>query len=95
MWLVERPCTPSHQCTAELLLLQDLRPFDQALQVIMAIIIHLELFVTVKAVSDVQQSLHVLGLLTIMYTVCHTVCCAILSQSGSNCCCSAACRFML
>lgn len=37
---------------ALLLLLQDLRPFDQALQVIMAIIIHLELFVTVKAVSD-------------------------------------------
>lgn len=34
-----------------LLLLQDLKPFDQALQVAMAIIIHLELIVTVKAVS--------------------------------------------
>jgi hypothetical protein len=31
--------------------LQDLRPFDQALQVAMAAIIHLELFVTVYAVS--------------------------------------------
>jgi len=30
---------------------QDLKPFDQALQVAMAIIIHLELFVAVRAVS--------------------------------------------
>jgi hypothetical protein len=31
--------------------LQDVKPFDQALQVAMAVIIHLELFVTIKAVS--------------------------------------------
>lgn len=32
------------------LLLQDVRPFDTALQVVMAVIIHLELFVAIKAV---------------------------------------------
>jgi hypothetical protein len=30
---------------------QDLKPFDQAIQVVMAIFIHLELFVTISAVS--------------------------------------------
>jgi hypothetical protein len=41
--------TPAHACAAPL---QDLRPFDQALQVAMAAIIHLELFVTIYAVSS-------------------------------------------
>lgn len=36
--------------------LQDIKPFDQALQVAMAVIIHLELFVTVRAVSWAQRS---------------------------------------
>jgi hypothetical protein len=40
--------------------LQDLRPFDQALQVAMAAIIHLELFVTVYAVSG------------LLHPTCHT-----------------------
>jgi hypothetical protein len=43
-------CFGRPQLVRLLVFLQDLRPFDTALQVVMAVIIHLELFVTIKAV---------------------------------------------